>query len=316
MSRGLVLISGATGFIGRALALDLAGAGYEVAVLTRNPQKASSLFGSRVRAAGWDGRSSKGWLELASGAMGIVNLAGENIGARWTEKKKQEIVRSRMNAGMAVMDAIHKSATRPKTFIQASAIGYYGQRADEEIDESSSAGQGFLAGMARDWEGSTSDAAALGARHVVVRSGLVLDRDGGVLPRFIRQFRLFAGGPLGTGTQWLSWIHRRDEVAAIRFLLEREDLAGIFNLTAPNPLTMKNFARLLGRVMKRPAWLPVPSFLLRLLFGQMAEETLLAGQRVLPRALLKAGFRFAYPDLENALLEILRQRPPWEYPAG
>ncbi|HCS48230.1 MAG: TIGR01777 family protein [Candidatus Aminicenantes bacterium RBG_19FT_COMBO_58_17] len=307
MKRGLVIISGATGFIGRPLALDLAEAGYEVAVLTRNPQKASALFGNRVRPARWDGRTSEGWRELASRALGIVNLAGENIGAgRWTDKKKQEIVRSRIDAGRAVMDAFQKVSARPRILIQASAVGYYGPRGDEEVDESSPAGEGFLAAMTRDWESSTSGAAAFGVRCVVVRSGLVLDREGGVLPRFLRQFRFFAGGPLGHGKQWLSWIHRRDEVAAIRFLLEREDLAGVFNLTAPGPLTMKGFARTLGWVMKRPAWFPVPAFLLRLLFGQMAEETLLAGQKVLPRALLKAGFRFSYPDLKNALLEILR----------
>ena len=307
MSRGLVIISGATGFIGLPLALDLAAAGYEVAVLTRHPQKASGLFGNRVKAAGWDGRTSEGWLELASRALGIVNLAGENIGAgRWTDKKKQEIIRSRIDSGRAVMDAFEKASTKPKILIQASAVGYYGPRSDEELEEASPAGQGFLAAMTRDWEAATAGAASLGVRRVVVRSGLVLDKDGGVLPRFLKQFRWFAGGPLGAGKQWLSWIHRRDEVAAIRFLLESEDLAGTFNLTAPGPLTMKAFARILGRVMRRPAWFPVPAFLLRLLFGQMAEEALLAGQKVLPRALIKAGFRFSYPDLESALREILR----------
>lgn len=307
MSRRLVIISGATGFIGRPLVLHLAEAGYEVAVLTRHPQKASALFGHGVKAAGWDGRTSEGWLELAKRALGIINLAGESIAAgRWTDKKKLEIIRSRIEAGRAVMDALEKASARPKILIQASAVGYNGPRADEELEEMSSAGQGFLAAMTRDWEDSTAGATSLGVRRVVVRSGLVLDRDGGVLPRFLRQFRLFAGGPLGSGKQWLSWIHRRDEIAAIRLLLEREDLAGVFNLTAPAPLTMKGFARTLGRVMKRPAWFPVPAFLLRLLFGQMAEETLLAGQKVLPRALLKAGFRFSYPSLENALLQILR----------
>jgi uncharacterized protein len=307
MSRGLVIISGATGFIGRPLALDLAESGYEVAVLTRNPQKASAYFQNRVRAAAWDGRTSDGWLELASRALGIINLAGENIGAgRWTNKKKQEILRSRLDAGRAVMDAFQKASARPRILIQASAVGYYGPQADEELDESSPPGEGFLAALARDWEDSTAGVASLSVRRIVVRSGLVLDRDGGVLPRFLRQFRLLAGGPLGSGRQWLSWVHRRDEIAGIRFLLEREDLTGAFNLTAPGPLTMKGFARTLGRVMKRPAWFPVPAFLLRLLFGQMAEEMLLAGQKVLPRALLKAGFLFSYPSLESALLEILR----------
>ena len=305
--RGLVIISGGTGFIGRALALELAKSGDEVAVLTRDPQRAAALFGSRVRLVGWDGRTSDGWLEFASGALGIVNLAGENIGAgRWTAERKQKILRSRVEAGRAIMDAIEKSQEKPRRLIQASAVGYYGPRAEEELDESASSGEGFLADLTRTWEDSTAGAASLGVRRAVVRSGLVLDEDGGVLPRFLRQFRLFAGGPLGSGKQWISWIHRRDEVAAIRFLLEREDLTGVFNLTAPAPLAMKDFARTLGRVLKRPAWFPAPAFLLRLLFGPMAEETLLSGQRVLPRALLKAGFRFSYPDLENALSEILR----------
>jgi hypothetical protein len=305
--RGLVIISGGTGFIGRALALELAESGNEVAVLTRDPQRAAALFGNRVRPVGWDGRTSDGWLEFSSGALGIVNLAGENIGAgRWTAERKQKILRSRVEAGRAIMDAIEKSPEKPRRLIQASAVGFYGSRAEEKLDESASSGEGFLAGLTRTWEDSTAGAASFGVRRAVVRSGLVLDKDGGVLPRFLGHFKLFAGGPLGSGKQWISWIHRRDEVAAIRFLLEWEDLNGVFNLTAPAPLTMKDFARTLGRVLKRPAWFPAPAFLLRLLFGPMAEETLLSGQRVLPRALLKAGFRFSYPDLENALSDILR----------
>jgi hypothetical protein len=306
-NRRLIIISGGTGFIGRALASELTESGYAVAVLTRDPQRASALFGNRARPVGWDGRTSNGWLKLASGAFGIVNLAGENIGAgRWTAERKQKISRSRVDAGRAIMDAVEKSPEKPRSLIQASAVGYYGPRADEELDESASSGKGFLADLTRTWEDSTVGAADLGVRRAVVRSGLVMDGDGGVLPRFLGQFKLLAGGPLGSGRQWISWIHRRDEVEAIRFLLEREDLDGVFNLTAPAPRTMKEFARTLGRVLKRPAWVPVPAFLLRLLFGQMAEETLLSGQRVLPRALLKAGFRFSYPELGKALSDILR----------
>jgi uncharacterized protein (TIGR01777 family) len=308
VSPGRVIISGGTGFIGRKLALSLAESGHEVIVLTRDPRRAPAEFQGVVRPVRWDGRSSEGWLELASGALALVNLAGESIGAgRWTEQRKQAIRGSRIAAGRAMMDAVEKSIARPKALIQASAIGYYGTRADEDLDESAKAGGGFLAATVREWENSTAAASSFGVRHLVVRSGMVLDRDGGVLPPFLRQFRLFAGGPLGSGRQWFSWIHRRDEVASIRFLLEREDLAGVFNLTAPHPLTMKDFARTLGRALKRPAWFPVPGFLLRLLYGQMAEETLLSGQRVLPRALLRSGFRFSYPDLESALAQIIRR---------
>jgi uncharacterized protein (TIGR01777 family) len=306
MGGGLVLISGATGFIGKVLCQNLAETGYEIAVLTRNLEKARARFGGRATAAQWDGRTSQGWLELASRASAIINLAGENIGAgRWTEKRKKNIVLSRLNAGMAITEAVRRASVKPKIIIQASAIGYYGPRGDEALDESASAGEGFLADTVRQWEISTQAVKELGVRHVVIRSGLVLGRDGGVLSRFLKPFRLFIGGPLGTGKQWFSWIHERDEIGAIRFLVEREDMSGIFNLVSPEPLTMREFAKALGRVMKRPSWFPVPSFLLKLLFGEMAKETLLSGQRVLPNALLKAGYRFQYPDIESALREIL-----------
>jgi uncharacterized protein (TIGR01777 family) len=307
MKPGTVIISGATGFIGRPLTSSLAEAGYEVIVLTRNPGKVSALFGERVKAAGWDGRTAGNWLELASGARAIIHLAGENIGAgRWTSKRKQAIIKSRLDSGRAVVDAVRRAPRKPSVLIQASAVGYYGSRADEKLDESAPVGSGFLAGLVQDWENSTAEVDRFGLRRVVIRSGLVLGAEGGVLPRFLRAFRLFAGGPLGSGRQWLSWIHRQDEVAAIRFFLEREDLAGIFNLATPHPLTMDEFARTLGRVMSRPAVFRVPAVLLRLLFGEMAEETILSGQRVMPRALLRAGFEFRFPDLESALREILK----------
>ncbi len=306
MSRGLIIISGATGFIGRPLALSLAERGNDVAVLTRSREKAKALFGDRVIAAEWDGRTARGWLELAESATAIINLAGENIGAgRWTDKRKQRILESRRDAGKAIVDSLRRNAVRPKSLIQASAIGYYGPQSDEELDETSPPGEGFLADTVRDWESSTREAEDFGVRRVVIRSGLVLGREGGALPRFLGPFRFFMGGPLGSGNQWLSWIHRDDEIEAIRFLLERPHLAGVFNLTAPSSVTMKEFARTLGRIMKRPSWFPVPAFLLRWIFGEMADETLLAGQRVRPTALLKAGYQFRYPVLSGALGEIL-----------
>jgi uncharacterized protein (TIGR01777 family) len=304
---GAVIISGATGFIGRPLTGKLTEAGYDVVVLTRNPGKASALFGGRARAVEWDGRTSGRWTELVSGARAIINLAGGNIGARrWTPQRKEVISGSRLASGRAIVDAVRQAPVKPAVLIQASAVGYYGSRADVALDESASRGEGFLAGLVQDWEDSTAEAERFGVRRVVVRSGLVLGAEGGVLPRFLRPFRLFVGGPLGSGRQWLSWIHWRDEVAAIRFLLERGDLAGVFNLAAPQPLTMDEFARAIGREMHRPALLRIPAPLLRLLFGEMAEETLLGGQRVVPRALLEAGFEFLYPDLGSALREILR----------
>jgi hypothetical protein len=306
MSRGLVIISGATGFIGSALCRGLAEGGYDVAILTRNRDKARELFGDSAIAAEWDGKTSQGWLELAAQADAVINLAGENIGAgRWTKKRKQRIVHSRLNAGNAIIEAVQRASVKPKTIIQASAVGFYGPREDEYLDEFSPAGDGFLAGLARQWESSTRQAEELGVRRIVTRSGLVLGKGGGVLPKFLTPFRFFLGGPLGSGKQWLSWIHWKDEIAVIRFLLERDDLNGVFNLVAPHPVTMKEFSRTLGCVMKRPSWFPVPALLLRVLFGEMARETLLSGQRVLPSALLKAGYKFQYPKIEPALREIL-----------
>jgi hypothetical protein len=309
LNPGLIIIAGATGFIGRALVRSLDGDGYEIAVLTRDREKAKRLFGSRVLAFEWDGRTSAGWLEAAQNGRAIVNLAGENIGAgRWTKERKSRIVSSRLNAGRAIVEALAGLPPGPRTLVQASAVGFYGPRGDEELDESSPPGAGFLAETVRAWEASTREAEAFGVRQVIVRSGLVLDEDGGVLPRFLRQFRSFAGGPLGSGKQWLSWIHLEDEVRAIRFLLEREDLRGGFNLTAPRPVRMREFARTLGRVMKRPAFFRVPAFVLHVLFGQMADETLLGGQKVSPRALSRAGFSFSHPELAAALLEIMGKR--------
>jgi len=306
MSRGLIIISGATGFIGKALTRELAESGYDIAVLTRDREKAKAQFRDRAIIAEWDGQTSQGWLELASCARALINLAGENIGAgRWTKKRKKLIVGSRLNAGRAVVDAVRRAPAKPKTVIQASAVGYYGPREDEPLDESATAGEGFLADTVRQWELSTQEVEDAGVRRVVIRSGLVLGKDGGVLPRFLRPFRLFLGGPLGTGRQWFSWVHWKDEVGAIRFLLEREDLHGVFNVASPQSLTMREFAKTLGRVIKRPSWFPVPAFLPRLIFGEMAKETLLAGQKVLPDALLKAGYIFQYPEIEAALKDIL-----------
>ena len=302
-----VLISGATGFIGSALARDLAASGYDVVVLTRNPAAGRGRFPGRVVAAGWDGRTAEGWGHLADGALAVVNLAGDNLAeGRWTRAKKERILRSRTDAGAAVAAAVRAAGTKPKVLIQASAIGAYGRRGDEELDEKSSAGTGFLADVVRRWEDSTKEVETGGVRRAVVRSGLVLGREGGVWPRLVMPFRFFAGGPLGNGRQWFSWITLEDEVRALRFLIERDGLEGTFNLTAPGPLRQGDFCRIVGRELKRPCRLPVPALLLRALFGEKADETLLAGQRVIPRRLLEAGFDFLHPDAATAVAAILR----------
>ena len=303
-----ILLTGATGFIGRALVQDLDAAGYETVILTRDPRTAPPASGRGIRFVKWDARTAEGWGPLADGARAIINLAGDNLAeGRWTKAKKARILASRMSAGAAVTEAARSAGVKPKVVIQASAVGFYGPRGDEELDEGSGGGRGFLAEVVRSWEDSTREVEALGLRRVVVRSGLVLGRGGGVLPRLVRPFRFFAGGPLGSGRQWFSWIHLADEVRAIRFLLEREDLAGCFNLTAPAPMPEKDLCRALGAATRRPCWLPVPSILLRLLFGEKARETLLSGQRVRPRRLQEAGFGFLFPEAREALPDLVRK---------
>ena len=307
MEKKRILITGGTGFIGRALAGELAAAGFEVIALTRNPGTSDSLFGPGVRSEKWDGRTAVGWGLLADGSLAIINLAGDNLAeGRWTRAKKARILQSRVEAGAAVVEAVKAVSQKPEVVVQASAVGAYGDRGDEELDEFSLPGKGFLADVVRQWEDSTREVEAMGVRRVVIRSGLVLGQGAGVFPRLLAPFRLFAGGPLGNGRQWFSWIYLGDEIRAIRFLVEREELSGVFNLAAPNPLREKEFCHALGKALRRPCWLPVPAFVLRCLFGEKAGETLLAGQRVLPKRLIKAGFEFRHPDAESALKDLLQ----------
>ncbi|NIO49900.1 MAG: TIGR01777 family protein [Candidatus Aminicenantes bacterium] len=301
-----IIVTGATGFIGKALCFRLLEENYEVVALSRSKKKGEKIFGADATVVEWDGKSSGIWQDYANGAYAVVNLAGENIGSgRWTPKKKQSILQSRLDAGRAVVEALKSVDNKPEVVIQASAIGYYGSREDEIIDESSSSGKGFLADVVKKWELSTQEIETQDIRRVIIRSGIVLGREGGAFFRLIKPFRLFVGGRLGSGKQWFSWIHLEDELKAILFLMEREDLHGVFNLTAPHQMKQKDFARILGRIMKRPSWLPVPSFVLRMYLGEMAEETLLSGQRVKPKRLLEAGYRFLYPETETTLKEIL-----------
>jgi uncharacterized protein (TIGR01777 family) len=299
-----ILITGGMGLIGRALAGDLGGAGHEVVVLTRDPAKAPPLP-PNTRAAQWDGRTPAGWASLLDGDTAIVHLAGESVGAgRWSEARKRRIRESRVESGKAVIAAIRHAAERPRVLLQGSAVGYYGPCGDEAVTESHPPGDDFLARVCVEWEGSTAEAEALGVRRAVLRTGVVLSAAGGALPRMALPFRLMAGGPLGGGRQWLPWIHVADEVGAIRFLLERQDARGPFNLTAPRPLTNRDFSRALGKVLKRPSFAPAPGFALRLLLGEMAEA-LLTGQRAVPHRLLELGYEFRHPEASGALHDLL-----------
>lgn len=295
-----IVITGGSGLIGHALVAELVTAGYEVVILTRNPQRATGLADG-VRIAGWDARTAQGWGSLADGAYAIVNLAGENLaGGRWTAERKRRIRQSRLDAGRAVVEAVHAAKRKPAVVVQASGIGYYGPHGDEEVTEDFQPGSDFLGHLAVEWEASTAPVEALGVRRVVIRTGVVLSRKGGALPRLALPFHFFLGGPLGNGCQWVPWIPIEDEVRAIRFLLENETARGPYNLSAPHPVTNRELARALGQVLHRPAWLPVPAPALRLLLGEMAS-VLLTGQRAIPKRLLEEGFVFQFPEVRPAL---------------
>jgi uncharacterized protein (TIGR01777 family) len=223
---------------------------------------------------------------------------------RWTKKLKAEILDSRIKASKALIQAVEYSKTKPKAIITASAIGFYGDRADEELDEESKAGFGFLAGVAQKIEEFSREFETLDLRSVVVRTGIVLGSSGGALPKMIMPFKFYLGGYWDSGDQWMSWISLADEVAAITFLVENSNLHGVFNLTSPEPMQNRHFFQVFAKVLKRPCWLPIPAFVLKIMFGQMADELFLAGQRVCPAKLIDAGFEFKYPELKKLLESI------------
>ncbi len=306
-----VVIAGGTGLIGRALAASLAADEHDVVLLSRAPGNAVSLP-EGVKVVYWDTGSTELWAGQLDGAGAVINLAGESIGGsslltmRWTGARKRRILSSRVRAGAALVEAIKLADRPPSVLIQSSAVGYYGTHEDDrEITESSPAGEDFLARVCLEWEASTKPVEALDVRRVVIRSGVVLDRHGGALPRQALPFRLFVGGRAGSGRQWYSWIHVADEVAAIRFLLENESASGAYNLTAPGPVRNEDFSKALGKALGRPAYLPMPTFALRLGLGE-ASATILSGQRVIPRRLTEAGFTFQFADVESALKDIFK----------
>jgi len=302
-----VIVAGGTGFIGKALCRSLAGAGMDVTVLSRGGPEGRAAGDDRVRTVRWDARTPEGWEESLERADAVVNLVGENIGGgRWNREHKERILASRVQAARAIVRAITQAQNKPKVMIQGSAVGYYGDRGDECLDETSDSGSGFLPGVVRQVEEAAEEVRSLGVRLVLARTGVVLGRHAGMLPRLMRPFRFFVGGPPGSGKQWVSWVHIDDEVGALRFLLERADLSGLFNLTAPGAVRMGEFCRALGEIMGRPSRLRTPAFLLRLLFGrEMADEILLGGARVEPKRLVDAGYSFAFPQVGDALRNLL-----------
>lgn len=306
--RGRVLIAGGSGLIGSALTEELVAAGYEVVVLSRSPEEVTGLpRGARV--VGWDAETADGWGSEAEGAAGIVNLAGANLaGGSWTEERKRLLRRSRLDSTGALVQAVARAVERgappPRVLLQGSAVGFYGSRGDDELTEESSPGEGFLARLTVDWEAASGSAEEHGVRRVLLRSGVVLSTEGGALPKMTLPFRLFVGGPVGDGSQWVPWIHLRDEVRAIRFLLEHPQGEGPFNLTSPDPVTNRQLSQLLARALHRPSLFRAPRFALRTVLGEMSD-TVLASQRVLPTRLSNLGFTWEYPELDRALHDLL-----------
>lgn len=295
-----VLVTGGTGFIGQALCRELLARGRRVSVLTRDPAHAARLLPPAVQAV-----SDLAALPLADPPGAVVNLAGENLAAhRWNAERKRSFSASRTGTTSRLVKWMWTLPSPPRALVSGSAVGYYGARGGEALNESSPPGREYQCDLCREWEEEAQRAEALGVRVCRVRIGIVLGPRGGALAAMLPAFRLGLGGQFGNGRQWMSWIHRADLIALILHLLQDESAAGAYNATAPQPVSNREFARTLGRVLRRPVLLPMPGFMVRLLVGEMAH-LLLTGQKVLPQRLLEQGFRFSFPDLEAALREAL-----------
>jgi uncharacterized protein (TIGR01777 family) len=296
MSR-VVAITGASGLVGGALSRALTGAGWTVLPLVRRHPRPGE--------ARWDPDTGRVDTASLEGIGAVVHLAGASIGVRWTPARKRRIRHSRVDGTRVLAEALASLRQPPPVLVGASGVGLYGDRGDDVVSEADPPGAGFLADLGQEWEAAADPARRAGIRVAHARLGIVLSPDGGALQRMLLPFRLGLGGRMGSGRQWMSWITLDDAVAAFRFLVERDDQAGPFNAVAPHPVRNADFARALGAALGRPAIVPVPGFLLELLFGEMAREALLAGQRAVPARLSDAGFAFRDPDLLPALRRLL-----------
>jgi uncharacterized protein (TIGR01777 family) len=302
------VIAGGTGFIGSPLAEVYAEEGHDVRVLSRGltdgearHEPGTGMPG--ITRVGWKADGSSGpWATVLDGADAVVNLAGESLaGPRWTPQRKATIRDSRIHATRSIVAAITSVATPPKVLVNSSAIGYYGDAGAEPKTEDSKAGTGFLASVAEAWEGEAKKAERAGTRVVLLRTGVVLEKSGGALPEMMRPFRFFVGGPLGSGRQYMSWIHRLDVIEMIRWIIETPGVSGPVNATAPHPVTNREFAKALGHALRRPSFMPAPAFALKALVGEMAGPLLLEGQRVIPVRAQQHGYHFRYPEIDIAM---------------
>lgn len=295
-----IVVAGGTGFLGEPLVSELLRRGHVVAVLTRNAARVE--LGTALV---WDGRSQGSWSPTVAAADAVINLAGENIGeSRWTEERKRRLVSSRLEPTHAIVQALQANPSKQRTLVNISAVGIYGVRGDEVLDETSAHGDGFLVDLVERWEAAARQAETI-ARVVIPRLGVVLGPDGGALEKMVLPFRLGAGGPIASGRQWMSWIGRDDAIRLIVHPIENEAMRGVYNATAPEPVRNRDFAKALGRALHRPSLVPVPAFALRAMFGELADQLLIGGQRVVPERALAEGFVFETPTVDAALARAL-----------
>ncbi|TKB94077.1 MAG: TIGR01777 family protein [Nitrospira sp.] len=299
-----IVVTGGTGFIGRPLCTSLCQEGHRVTLLTRRIETQWPCA-SIVTAVEWNGREGGAWEHCLDGTDVIINLAGAPIAdGRWTDARKELLIESRVLSTRVLIEALSRCPSRPRALINASGIGYYGASDDRLLDEGAARGQGFLSYLSFLWEAEALRAAELGVRVVMLRTGMVLEQDGGALPKMLLPFRFFAGGPIMPGTQWVSWIHRRDHIGLIHWMLANPNVSGPVNAVAPEAVTMNQFCDAIGRVLHRPSWLPVPGFALQAALGELGT-LMTTGQRVTPAKALSHGYVFQYPKLEPALRAIL-----------
>ena len=301
-----VLIAGGSGLIGTALSKHLLAEGHSVTVLSRNPQAHSALQG--VTMVRWDGKTKEGWGHLLNETDAVVNLAGVNLGGGlWTKNRKAKLIGSRLNAGAAIVAAFQAAEHKPEVLLQAAANGYYSPSGDNILTESDPPGTGFQSDLCQRWEQSTQPVETMGVRRVVTRSGVVFARGALLLNMFLLPFRMFVGGPIGSGRQYLPWIHIDDEVDAFLFFLTNKATSGAYNLMSPQPVRNSELGHAISRVLKRPYWFPVPGFALKLVLGKMSS-VVLDSWRCMPARLTESGFHFKFPDVEAALRDLLRSK--------
>jgi uncharacterized protein (TIGR01777 family) len=303
-----VIVAGGTGFIGSELINRLLGANHEVVLLTRNQGAVDLTDKKSLRVERWDGKSLGAWTDFIDGADAVINLSGENVAAkRWSEKQKQRLIDSRLEPTKAIVQAIANASKKPRVLINASAVGYYGNFGSGNVAEDEPKGDGFLGELCQQWEDEARQAKKYRVRVVLPRIGIVLHGSGGALRKMLLPFKLFIGGPIGSGKQWFPWIHRDDVIGIILFALMNDSISDAVNTVSPFPVPMVDFTLSLGRAMGRPSWMRVPSFILKIALGEMSEM-LIGGRQIVPKKLLHNGFVFQYPDLDKALKSLMRKK--------